>query len=130
MRRRPAALALGETLVSLTLLTLVMVAVLNLFPSSLGNARLTRTGWLARTAAQDKIEQLAARPFATLEPGYREMVQVKLADGVKATLVTTISAVDGHPPKLLKQIRCQATWPGRGTSKTATEELHVHSLRR
>ena len=125
-----SGLTLAETLVSLTILTLVMLAVLNLFPSAMSNARLTRNEWLARQAAQCKIEALAASPFGSLEVGTEQEDEVPLPDGAKASLRTTVSAVNGHPDKLIKCLRCEVSWPGRATTKTAVEEVYVHALRR
>lgn len=125
-----AGLTLAETLLSLTLLTLVMLAVLNLFPSALANARLTRTGWLARAAAQNEVEALAGRPFGALQVGWREERDVRLPDGSDAHLVLSVEAAAGHPQRLLKRLQCQVSWKGRATQKTATEEVYVHALRR
>lgn len=129
MRSR-RGLTLAETMVSLTLLSLLMVAVLNLFPSSMTTVRMTRTGWLARSAAQNRIEILAAQPFAGLEVGFEEETEVKLSDGSLAKLRTTISAVDDHPEKFLKRLRCEVSWDGRVNRKSAIQEVYVHSLRR
>ena len=128
--RKTTGLTLAETLLSLTLLTLVMLAVLNLFPSALANAKLTRTGWLARVAAQNEIEALAGQPFGALRVGTRQAQSVTLPDGAVADLVTTVEAAPGHPQRLLKRIRCQVTWKGRATQKSAIEEVYVHALRR
>lgn len=121
---------LAETMVSLTLLSLLMVAVLNLFPTSMTVVKQTRTGWLARSSAQNKLESLAAQPFATLQVGLEEVVEIKLSDGSLANLKTTVSAVDGHPEKFLKRLRCEVSWAGRVSRKSALLEVYVHSLRR
>lgn len=123
-------LTLAETLVSLTLLSLLMVAVLNLFPSSMTIVRITRTGWLARSLAQDRVEALAAQPFAKLEIGHDVEEKVVLRDSAVVKLKTTITAVDGHLPKYLKRIRCDVTWDGRAAQKSASQEFYVHSVRR
>lgn len=127
---KTSGLTLAETLLSLTLLTLVMLAVLNLFPSALANARLTRTGWLVRAAAQNEVEKLAGRPFGALQVGWSQEKDVQLPDGSQAHLASSIEAAAGHPQRLLKRIRCQVSWKGRATRKTALEEVYVHALRR
>lgn len=130
MRRSRSGLTLAETLVSLTLLSLLMVAVLNLFPSSMTIVKMTRTGWLARATAQDRVEALAARPFTELVIGYDHQEDVTLSDGATTHLRTTVTAVDGHLPRLLKRVRCEATWDGRATRKSAVQEFYVNSVRR
>ncbi len=130
MKRRQPGLTLAETLVSLTLLSLLAVAVLNLFPSSLTIVRITRTGWLARAAAQDRVERLASQPFPTLDEGYSKEEKVTLRDGAVAELRTTITKVDGYDPKFLKRIRCDISWEGRAALKSASHEFYVHSVRR
>ena len=123
-------MTLAETLVSLTVLILVMLSVLNLFPSSMSILRTTRSGWLARSAAQDKIEELASRPFATIPLGFDEEGEVTLSDDSKCHFHTTVTRVDGHSPEHLKRIRCEVVWKGKVNDKTASQEMYVHSVRR
>lgn len=121
---------MAETLVSLTVLILVMLSVLNLFPSSMSILRTTRSGWLARAAAQDRIEEMASRPFATIPIGFDEEGEITLSDDSKCHFHTTVSAVDGHKPEHLKRVRCQVTWKGKVNEKSASQEMYVHSVRR
>lgn len=125
-----SGLTLAETLVSLTLLTLVMVSVLNLFPSSLSAVKHTRTSQLARMAAQNRIEALAAKPYSQLELGTVSDEQVPLSDGQKVQLHTTISEVRGHPVSRLKHLRCEAVWQGRTGPRKVVQEMHLASIRR
>lgn len=130
MKARVSGLTLAETLVSLTVLILVMLSVLNLFPSSMSILRGTRSAWLARAAAQDKVETLASQPFATIALGLDETSDLTLSDNSQCHLHTTVSAVNGHSPTHLKRIRCEATWQGRAGQKSAVQEVYVHSVRR
>lgn len=129
-------LTLAETLVSLCLLSLLMVAVLNLFPTTMMVVRGTRTGWLARLAAQNEIERLAAIPFADLHVGTVKDEDVTLSDGAKIHLRSAVAEVEGHYTNtpdhrpLLKRITCDVSWQGRAVTRTAHQELDVHSLRR
>ena len=134
-----AGLTLAETLVSLCLLSMLMVAVLNLFPTSMMIVRGTRTAWLARLAAQNEIEKAAARPFAKLAtssggPTTISDGPVTLTDGTIVALRLTVSEVPGHYTSdsrpLLKRIACDVTWQGRAVQRTIHQELDVHSLRR
>ncbi len=127
---RSRGLTIAETLVSLTLLSLLMLAVLNLFPSSMTVVAGTRTARLARAAAQNKVEALAAQPFAALSVGLNESSDQELPDGTTARLTTTVSAVAGYDVKFLKRIRCQVAWRRRAIESTATQEVYVHALRR
>lgn len=123
-------LTLAEMIVSLTLLTLLLVSVVNLFPSSMANVRLIRTAQLARTAAQNRIEILASQPFNSLQVGTLDEETIKLSDGQPVHLKTSITAVDGYEPKRLKRLRCEAEWQGRARRQTAVQELYVNSIRR
>ena len=128
---RPArGLTLAEMIVSLTLLTLLLVAVVNLFPSSMANVRLIRTSQLARTAAQNQVETLASQPFNSLQVGTTNEETQKLSDGQLVRLKTSITAVSGYEPKRLKRIRCEAEWYSRTRPQTAVQELYVNSIRR
>jgi Tfp pilus assembly protein PilV len=127
---RQRGLTIAETLVSLTVLSLLMIAVVNLIPSSLTVVRMTRTGWLAHAAAQDKIENLAGTPFPSLQVGLNEESDVTLSNGEVVHLVTTVTTLAGHDAKRLKRIACEATWKGRATKKKALHELYVHAVRR
>lgn len=129
---RARGLTLSETLVALTLLSLLMVAALNIFPTTMMIVRGTRTDWLARSTAQDKLEYLAAEPFKklALTVGEAPWEKVTLADGVEIELRTTISTVADHPETMLKRIRVEARWDGRATKKSLEQELYVHALRR
>ena len=117
-------------IVSLTLLSLLLVAVVNLFPSSVANVRLIRTGQLARTEAQNRIEVLASQSFNSLQVGYRNEETVKLSDGQSVHLKTTITAVDGYEPKRLKRLRCEAQWQVRTRNQSTVQELYVNAIRR
>lgn len=130
IQRPGTGLTLAETLVSMTLLTLLLVSVLNLLPSSMAVVRQTRTDQLARIAAQNKLEILAARPFADLPVGYDEGVEVSLSDGSPVRLRTTVGAVEGYPPKRLKRLRCVASWTAGGRQHRIDQEFYVHSIRR
>ncbi len=123
-------LTLAETLVSMTLLVLLLVSVLNLLPSSMAVVQQTRTDQLARNVAQNKVEVLAARPFADLPIGYDENEQHTLSDGRVVRLRTTVSAVDGHLPKRLKRLRCEADWSLGVRQRKVVQEFYVPSIRR
>ena len=127
---RASGLTLVETLVSMTLLTLVMVSVLNLFPSSMAAVKHTRTAQLARAAAQNRIEALAARPFAELQLGTHPDEKLVLSNGQTVTLKVSISQVTGHPQERLKRLRCEALWRGRTEDRKAIGEMYVASIRR
>lgn len=129
-RRFYFGLTIGESLVSLSLLSLVMVGVLNLFPSTLSVIGGSRIRAQANSAAQDRLEQMASEPFANLTIGSQTSEEVEVSDKVKVKLTKSVAAAPGHDPKFLKSLECRAEWSSRGAPQSVTRGLYVHSLRR
>lgn len=63
MRR---AFALGESLLGFSLISLVLILLLNLFPSSLATVRRSEQRFKALTLADNRLEQQAAEKFSSL----------------------------------------------------------------
>jgi Tfp pilus assembly protein PilV len=132
MTKKSAGLTIAETMVSLTLLSLLLVGVLTVFPSSMSLVGTVRTGREARLLAQNQIEQMASRPFGSLALGQIPATEVHLADGTEVLLESSISPVAGVGVDApIKHLRCQASWMSKSkVSHVEVREVYVHGLRR
>lgn len=114
---------------SLSLLSMLLIGVLTLFPSALTVVTLVDAGRAARLQAQSRIESLAATPFHELRLGDRhEDITLPAAGPVK--LRTSVRQVPGFSVERLKSLRCTATWKVRQKEHVHVREMYVHNLRR
>lgn len=121
MRRR--AFALGETLLAFTIISLVLILLLNLFPSSLATVRRSEIRFQALTLADNTLEQQVARPFADLIVA--TSTQQAVGDFQVQTQVLTIA---GEDSAWLKNVRVTVRWRDRDQPRQLIRELRVHRL--
>lgn len=128
VRRLDHGLSLAENIVAASLLALVVMSLLNLFPSALGVSHRVRQESLARRLSQNALEELSARPFAELTPG----TQAVNLEGVPEEFVVTatVDDVDGYSVDFLKTVQVEVSWPDRGRTRSTRLEVYVHAVRR
>lgn len=114
---------LVENLMAFTLIALVMILLLNLFPSSMATVKRSEQRYEALTLAGNLLEQQAALPFSKLVPG--SAVESKVGDFKIRTEVRTI---DGEDPSWLKSVRVTVSWTYQEQTREVVRELRVHRL--
>lgn len=114
-----------EALFGAVLLSLLLIATLNIFPSALALVQRTRTESEARSLAQSLLNESAAQTFQSLELG---KVEKQAPDGLEATL--EVGTVDGVSPDRLKRLTAEVSFATRNGRATVKEEVYVHSVRR
>lgn len=122
---RTRGLSLPEALFGAVLLSLLLIATLNIFPSALALVQRTRTESEARSLAQSLLNESAAQTFQSLELG---KVEKQAPDGLEATL--EVGTVDGVSPDRLKRLTAEVSFATRNGRATVKEEVYVHSVRR
>ena len=126
MRRR--AFTLAETAVSLALVGLVLLFVLNLFPSALVAQRSaderTRAVGLARTL----VEQQLDLSFQVLPVGLRSTLNPVVIDGVTYQPELQVDSSPQADPAYLRVIRVIVRWRTRSQDHVIQRELWKHRL--
>lgn len=121
-------MSLAESVVALTLLSLLVLLVLNLFPSALTTVNYSRQKHVATVTAHDALEILASRDFSSLTLGTQTLNSLSVPSGF--TLALEVSEVSGYRPEFLKRIVALVSWEQRGKIRTVRQELYVHSIRK
>lgn len=121
-------MSLAETVVAAVLLSLVIMAVLNLFPDTMALVQRNRQESSARYAAQSELESTAALPFQKIALGTFAIPPDRLPRDSTGQLV--VDTVDNVPVSRLKRLRVEIVYRSARGEKTVSEELYVHSVRR
>lgn len=127
VRRLERGLSVAETIVAGSLLCLLLIAVLNLFPTALTTVGYSKDRTRAAGLAQDALELVASRPFSTLAVGVQDVSPLPLPAGTNLEVV--IEEVPGHLPEYLLNVRSTVTWNYQGRPRICRQELYVHPAR-
>ena len=114
---------LVENLMAFTLIALVMILLLNLFPSSMATVKRSEQRYEALTLAGNVLEQQAALPFTKLVPG--SVVESEVGD---FKIRTEVRKIDGEDPSWLKTVRVTVSWTYQEQTREVVRELRVHRL--
>ena len=128
MRR---GLSLLETVVAAFLFMLVVILVLNLFPSSL--LALTQAELKARAArlAQSRLNEVRLRPFESLQvQGPREELLGEEYQGARLRAFLDVRRDPDSDPDRLKVLRVTVQWDERGRKRESVREVWVTRVRR
>jgi prepilin-type N-terminal cleavage/methylation domain-containing protein len=139
MKNRPG-FSLIELMIAVLLFTLGVTAFASLFPASMRMRSKSENVTRATTLAQQKIEQLRARPYADLN--YTTLQSANLIDASPTTSPFTFTQVDNLASQLpeaagtltltdvdpdhLKQVDVTVTWGGivqNGNSVTVSTQI-------
>jgi hypothetical protein len=120
-------MGIAETAVAASLLCLLLITVLNLFPSALAAVGSSRQTHDANLLAQNALELFAARPFSGLNVGPQTFTDLAVPQGY--TLAVQVENVEHYDPELLKCVRATVTWSFRNQTKKVEQELYVHPIR-
>lgn len=119
-------MSLAETAVAASLLCLLLIGVLNLFPSALAAVSSSKQNSQANTLAQNALEFFAAKPFASLAMGTQPNSGLSVPEGF--TLVVEVQPVDTYSPEFLKRVKATVTWTFRARQKKVVQELYVQPV--
>lgn len=126
MERHPRGMSLAETSVAASLLCLLLITVLNLFPSALAAVGSSKQHQEANTLAQNALESFAARPFNALTLGVQANTGIVVPAGY--TLVVDVQPVDTYSTEYLKKVTATVTWTFRKQNKKVEQELYVQPV--
>jgi hypothetical protein len=126
LKKGDHAMSLAETSVAASLLCLLLITVLNLFPSALAAVSSSRQHHEANVLAQNVLETFAARPFGGLDLGIQSNTGITVPQGF--TLVVDVQPVDSYSTEFLKKVTATVTWRFRNTDKQIQQELYLQPV--
>lgn len=133
MRKR--GLSLIEVVLGASLLSLVFLFMINLFPASMLGVRKAEHRLEAAAHAEAILDACRARPFVDLAPGIYTAGNLGLEartteDGVVLEPTLIIEPVPGIPADRLVRLQLTIAWNERETRQTLTQELRLADLNR
>lgn len=128
MNRRPLGMSLVETIFAFFLMTLVILAVINLFPSSLMANRRSELSLQANALADQALEKARAGGFTSLTQGVRPAEVVKV-DSVSYTRIFQVSPVPGQDFNALRSLKVRVRWTVAGHPQELVREVWVCNVR-
>ena len=123
--RASRGITLIEMLVSFSLVLLLCIFVLNLFPSSLIALRHSETRLEAQRLAEATLEQAKATNFSNWTVGSSTTCPVQTLNGVVYTPVLQVQAVPGYNPSTLKSLQVSVSWIGRNGRQSVVQQSLV-----
>lgn len=121
MKRR--GLSLAETVLATTLAGMMLVLIINLFPSSMATVRKAELRLRAATLADSLLEQKSVLPFSKLPVGLSQETEEK-----PFHLTFTVVKVDAENDSYLRELRVKVQWEDRGVKLELTRKLYKHRL--
>ena len=112
---------------SLALLGLVLVFLLNLFPTSMSTVRISEQRFRAGTLASNALEQQTALAFGPL-PASGTYLPAQTIDQVHYELYLEILPCGAEDPQYLRILRCTVTWSFRGQKRSVVREVWQHQM--
>jgi Tfp pilus assembly protein PilV len=110
-----------ETLFAFFIISLVLLALFNLFPTSLLSIRQANDRVQAANLAQDLLNWARIQPFPPALPTPSPVT----VDGILYTPRVDVSPVRGHDPKRLLNVRVTVTWEMQGRHQELVQELRT-----
>lgn len=117
-------LSLAELIVSIFVLGLLIVALANLYPTSILAVRRAEHQTGADTVAQRILEQKAAR-FEQLQPGQSETPAPEPGTTTTYHPSVEVLTVDGADSQYLRAVRVRVWWEYRGQRREVVHETWV-----
>lgn len=124
-----------EVVLGASLLSLVFLFMINLFPASMIGVRKAEHRLDAAAHAEAILDACRARSFADLAPGTYAAGSLGLEtrtteDGVVLEPTLVIEPVPGIPPDRLVRLHLTIAWDEREVRQTFTQELRLADLNR
>lgn len=115
MKRR--ALTLLELIVCLSLVLLLVIFVLNLFPGSLLALRQSEDRLEAQRQAELVLDRARLARYDTYAVGSSLTLPARALNGTQFLPVLEAAAVAGYDANLVKELRVSVAWDDRGTTR-------------
>ncbi len=123
-------MTLMETVVSCFVLCLVMLALFNLFPSSMYALKRGECQILAEQEAQTWVEIYRAESFDSLTPGGAPItLPTRSVNGVVYNPVLSIFTPAGTRADLVKGLRVTVSWTFQSVTRNIQREVWVSKLK-
>lgn len=122
-------MTLMETIASCFVLCLVMLAVFNLFPSSMYALKRGECQIIAEQEAQTWVEIYRAEPFDTLPVGGPTNLATRTVNAVVYRPELTIFDVPGTRADLVKGVRVRVSWTFQSVTRAVQREVWVSKLK-
>ena len=118
---------MAETVVAASLVSLLLIGILNLLPSTLTTVSYVEQRQTAVLLAQDALNAVAARPFESLNEGTQDISLLTVPPDL--TLTVTVGEVPGYSPSFLKRVTAEVSFEHHASTKKFKQELYVHPAR-
>jgi type II secretory pathway pseudopilin PulG len=125
---RPRGVSLVELVVTLFVIGIMLILLLNLFPTSMATVKQGERYLQAETLAQSILEQQRARPYKELEVGIYLLDPVRY-EGSDLTPTLEVFVIDDVPPEDLLGLRVTVTWQVRKIKRQIQQEVWVADVR-
>jgi hypothetical protein len=114
---------LGEVLVAGALLCLIVMSVINLFPSAMVALSHSNQNQQAHLLAQDALEAMSARPFSSLVAGPQALTEIQAPPGFAITV--EVGPVGEYPLEHLKKVSAMVSWSTRRGPKSLRQDVYL-----
>ncbi len=119
---------LTETVLSFGLIGLLLIFVLNLFPSALAAQRSADERLQAATVARSALEQQLDQPFNQLPLGLRRELDPVTIGAIQYKVRLEVDQSPSADPKFLRVLRLVVGWKSKGIEREVKRELYKHRL--
>ena len=119
---------LSETALSLALIGLLLIFLLNLFPSAILAQRQNEQRRRATGLSRTFLEQQMDRDFSALPSGLVYQFEPVDSLGTRYSSILRVSARPGTSDKFLRILQVEVTWQNRGRKLSVSRELWRYRL--
>lgn len=127
-RRDSLGLAIAESLIGIFLVALLLIALFNLFPTTIAANRQGSQKLKAVNLAQSTLSEWRVKPFEQLLVGESENLPEKNVDNVRFHQRISVKAPDFGDSDNLKVLEVMVMWKVGNHNRSIVETLWVHRL--
>jgi hypothetical protein len=120
-------LSLSETMFSLAFLGLVMIVILNIFPTSMASVRSAEYRSQADSIAQTCLERHLYTRFADLPVGLSKDLKTESLAPIDYSVHLDVLKADGDE-QYLRRLRVTVRWEFKGVHREVVRETLTHRL--
>ncbi len=119
--------SLGEFALVSCLVCMLLISLVNLFPSSLIAVNSSQQRQQAYNLAQNALAMVQARSFTSLHQGPLDLPELEVPPGYELSI--TVTPVDPYSFDHLKRVSVRVDWQVRQRNLNLAEDLLVHPAR-
>ena len=123
-----SGLSLVETIVALGIVSLVIILVVNLYPSAMATLRHAERLGIADGLAHSLLEEQMARPFSQLTPGDSKDVDPQELEGITYKCRSEVFKYPDTDEKRLLGLRVTVEWSYGSHKRRIVRESLIHNL--